>query len=65
VLGTRNEAATGATYMRTSTSRPSPAHQYLTPLDRKATSPYGWTVAIDAYDEIPCSPLIPSPPPRI
>ena len=34
-------AATGRTYMSTSTTRPSPAHQYLTPLNLNAVSPNG------------------------
>ena len=65
VLGMRKNAAIGAAYMSRSTSRPRPDHQYLMPLDLSAISPYGWAVAIDAYDAIPTPLKLPSPPPRI
>jgi hypothetical protein len=37
------------------------AHQYLTPLDLNAISPYGWTDAIDAYESMPLLPSSPIP----
>jgi hypothetical protein len=50
--GWRNAAATGPTYMNTSTVRPIPAHQYRIPLNLNAVSPNGCSAATAAYEPV-------------
>jgi len=61
--GVRHAATIGMTYIRISTASPMEAHQYRTPLDLRAVSPYGCAAATDEYEPV-VSPFSPRLPPR-